>query len=126
MILTDDEMPPLPNLDVPGSLWDQIIAWHEADFGKKACDAADAVDMAITTMLLTYARQVEAAVLKKLAPVAWLYKCSKPGLQTVYASVDENDTNHWPVDQWASIEKTPLAAIPQAEPTSAPLPPTAS
>jgi len=41
-------------------------------------------------------------------PVAWLYTCQKPGTQTVYASVDDNDSNHWPVDQWKSIVKTPL------------------
>ena len=47
-------------------------------------------------------------------PVAWLYTCQKPGTQTVYASVDENDSYHWPVDQWKSIVKTPLFAHPPA------------
>ena len=50
-------------------------------------------------------------------PVAWLYTCQKPGTQTVYASVDENDSYHWPIDQWKSIVKTPLFAHPPAPTT---------
>lgn len=44
---------------------------------------------------------------------AWLIKCAKPGKRITYASVDENDTLHWPVDQWTSIEKIPL--VPASE-----------
>jgi len=47
-------------------------------------------------------------------PVAWLYTCQKPGTQTVYASVDEYDSYHWPIDQWKSFVKTPLFAHPPA------------
>ena len=47
-------------------------------------------------------------------PVAWMYTCQKPGTQTVYASVDENDSYHWPIDQWKSIAKTPLFDHPPA------------
>ena len=62
--------------------------------------------------MMVYERS--AAALREFAgmldvePVAWLYTCQKPGTQTVYASVDDNDSNHWPVDQWKSIVKTPL------------------
>ena len=54
-------------------------------------------------------------------PVAWLYTCQKPGTQTVYASVDENDSYHWPIDQWKSIAKTPLFAHPPAPTTQEPV-----
>jgi len=47
-------------------------------------------------------------------PGAWLYVCSKPGKRTVYASVDENDTGHWPLDQWTTVTKHPLYAAPVA------------
>jgi hypothetical protein len=42
---------------------------------------------------------------------AWLYVCKQPGRVMTYASVDANDTYHWPVDQWASIERRPLFAV---------------
>lgn len=48
----------------------------------------------------------------KSEPVAWLYTCKRPGKMTVYASVDANDTNHWPLDDWKSVEKIPLYAHP--------------
>lgn len=41
-------------------------------------------------------------------PVAWLYTCGKPGERIQYASVDADDSNHWPVDQWVSVLKEPL------------------
>ena len=56
----------------------------------------------------------EYAATMEQEPVAWLYTCQKPGTQTVYASVDENDSYHWPIDQWKSIVKTPLFAHPPA------------
>ena len=36
------------------------------------------------------------------APVAWLYTLGKPGFRTEFASVDSNDTTHWPKDQWTN------------------------
>ena len=54
-------------------------------------------------------------------PIAWLYTCQKPGTQTVYASVDENDSYHWPIDQWKLIVKTPLFAHPPAPITQEPV-----
>jgi hypothetical protein len=44
-------------------------------------------------------------------PEAWLFECSKPGLRTIYASISENDTLHWPLDQWKSVTKTPLGRL---------------
>ena len=41
-------------------------------------------------------------------PVAWLYKCSKGGLYSEYASVDHDDTQWWPRDQWRQVTRTPL------------------
>lgn len=53
---------------------------------------------------------VEAAEAQPVAPDAWLFICRKPGLSTTYASVDEYDTNHYPLDQWRSVVKKPLYA----------------
>jgi hypothetical protein len=39
---------------------------------------------------------------------AWLFECKKPGTFMVYASVDKDDTLHWPLDQWKSVVRTPL------------------
>lgn len=33
-------------------------------------------------------------------PVAWVHICSKPGHRMVYATVDPQDNQWWPVDQW--------------------------
>jgi len=42
------------------------------------------------------------------APVAWLFNCRKPGHAMQYASIEDKGTEHWPVDQWTKIERTPL------------------
>jgi hypothetical protein len=47
---------------------------------------------------------------------AWLYICKKPGEGRTYASVDENDAHHWPLDQWTSVEKIPLVRAALASP----------
>lgn len=38
-------------------------------------------------------------------PDAYLFVCKKPGSMTTYASVDPNDSQHWPIDQWKSVER---------------------
>lgn len=43
---------------------------------------------------------------------AWLFKCKKPGTSMTYASVDEDDNQHYPIDQWKTIEKKPLYTHP--------------
>ena len=45
-------------------------------------------------------------------PEGWLFECGKPGLRTAFCSIDENDTTHWPVDQWTlGVKKTPLYTL---------------
>lgn len=46
---------------------------------------------------------------ESVLPDAWLYTCKKPGYVTVFASIDENDTQHWPLDQWTEVTKEPLS-----------------
>jgi hypothetical protein len=95
----------------------------------EALRLADVLDRRDCTIELVALWQA-AALLRTLAaepqsdPVAWLYTCQKPGNQMKYSSVDDNDTYHWPVDQWKSIVKSALylhpslAAEPQSEPVA--------
>lgn len=48
---------------------------------------------------------------EKVLADAWLYTCKKPGMLMTYASVDDNDSTHWPIDQWKSVIKEPLVKI---------------
>lgn len=41
-------------------------------------------------------------------PDAWLFKCARPGKRIVFATVDKEDTAHWPLDQWRTVERFPL------------------
>ena len=50
--------------------------------------------------------------------VAWLFTCKRApsGGSMQYATIDENDSNHWPLTQWREVIKTPLYATPPASP----------
>lgn len=45
------------------------------------------------------------------APVAYEFVCKRApsGGSMAYASIDEDDSQHWPMDQWRSVLRTPLA-----------------
>lgn len=63
--------------------------------------------------VLARAEKAEAALAARSSiaaqePVAWLYSCFKPGKREVFASVDPDDTTHWPLDQWKEVKKEPL------------------
>lgn len=42
------------------------------------------------------------------AAEAWLITCRGPGRSLTYATVDKNDTLHWPLDQWATVKTVSL------------------
>ena len=85
---------------------------YDATCGQ-VCNKCGRVHNGYANTLGTTTSRGHAATMEQ-EPVAWLYTCQKPGTQTVYASVDENDSYHWPIDQWRSIAKTPLFAHPPA------------
>lgn len=46
--------------------------------------------------------------MKDDAAVAWLFTCKQPGKTTQFATVDPETTEHWPLDQWTSVEREAL------------------
>jgi hypothetical protein len=42
---------------------------------------------------------------------AWLFTCVGNGKRLTYATVDEHDTSHYPMDQWRKVTKTKLVAL---------------
>lgn len=55
-------------------------------------------------------------------PDAWLFKCARPGKRVVFATVDKEDTAHWPLDQWRTVERFPLRSSPEEGETLTPAP----
>jgi hypothetical protein len=45
-------------------------------------------------------------------PVAWLFTCIKPGKRSQFSSIDKDTSEHWPLDQWASVTVEPLYTTP--------------
>lgn len=66
----------------------------------------DVFDDDYETELFHKIKDLKRSVLQE--PVAYLYQCKMPGKSSTYASVDSNDSQHWPIDQWKSVIRTPL------------------
>lgn len=49
-----------------------------------------------------------ASELGVLEPSAWLIRCRGPGKGTEYATVDPEDNQWWPKDQWTLVTSTAL------------------
>ena len=96
--------------------------WHKAPPGQLAWNAAEDAIETIEDAMLDYGLRVLASnvevtpvpgdteVEDRGDAVAYLYRCERPGHTLTYASVDPNDSAHWPVDQWTSVTITPLKA----------------
>lgn len=120
-----------PNSDLPAFAFDYLkraesepskvepVAWFTEDhltdksattYDREVADRWRAKGWPVTPLYAAPSAQTvaqEREAFEKEA-VAWLYTCKKPGKLSVYASVDANDTNHWPEDQWTSVTKEPL------------------
>jgi len=51
-------------------------------------------------------------------PDAWLFECKRPGHAARWASIDDDDSETWPLDQWTSVSKRPLYLPAPTAPTA--------
>jgi len=82
-------------------------------------EAIHPMEMYFPTWRLAFARAIEQAVHAKYAvrdaeaaPVAWLFTGFKPGCRKEFASVDDSDSQTWPIDDGITWEKKLLFTHP--------------
>ncbi|KQP02507.1 hypothetical protein [Pseudorhodoferax sp. Leaf265] len=83
------------------------VAWFDVDLEAFERCAADAIHK--TRILYTApVFDPQAQVVAEADADAWFVECRKPGTRMTYATVDKDDTRHYPVEQWDSIQKTAM------------------
>lgn len=62
-----------------------------------------------------YRQQCEDRAARGGGVEAWLFVCRGPGLYKVFASVDPDEKQTWPQDDWTWIERFPLGVAGEGE-----------